>query len=48
MYNQLNPEAKLAMNNFSKQVIADQVSRLTKLDWNSSYGRNLRALIDAN
>ena len=48
MYNQLNPDAKIAMNKFSKEVIAEQISRLTNLDWNSTYGKNLRALIDAN
>lgn len=48
MYNQLNPEAQLAMNRFSKELMTEQLSRLTKIDWNSSYGKNLRAIIDAN
>lgn len=48
MYNQLNPEVKLAMDNFSKDVMMQQISNLMKIDWDSSYWKNLRSLINAN
>ena len=47
MYNRLNPEAKLAMNNFSKRTLVEQIWNLSKIDWQSSYGRWLRAILDA-
>lgn len=47
MYNQLNPEAQKAMNNFSKKILINQVGNLSKVDWQSSYGKWLRAILDA-
>ena len=46
-YNQLSPDWKVAINNFSKQQMLEQIKRIWTIDWQSTYGRNLMSLINA-
>lgn len=46
-YNMLSPDWKTAINNFSKQQMLEQIKRLWTIDWQSTYGRNLMSLINA-
>ena len=46
-YNMLSPDWKQAINNFSKQQMLEQLKRIGTIDWQSTYGRNLMSLINA-
>lgn len=45
-YWELNADWKQAINNFSKQVFAEQLSNLWKIDWQSAYGRRVTQLLN--
>lgn len=46
-YNMLSPDWQMAINNFSKQQMLEQIKRVWNIDWGSTYGRNLMSLINA-
>lgn len=46
-YNMLSPDWKMAINNFWKQQMLEQLRRIWTIDWQSTYWRNLMALINA-
>lgn len=46
-YNMLSPDGKVAINNFTKQQLFEQLKNIKTIDWQSTYGRNLMSLINA-
>lgn len=46
-YNMLPPDGQVAINNFWKAQMLEQLKRIGTIDWQSTYGRNLMSLIKA-